>query len=256
VTAAAHRAREQLKRVPGLVPLLRAGRHARVRVQRTAYDTRFSAARFRTRDSRIDDYLRAHDVRKLQLGTGSNPMDGWLNTDISDYRRRNEVVYLDARRSFPLPDASFDVVFCEHMIEHLTYAEGRWCLGGCFRVLRPGGRIRVATPSLDRLIRLYAADLDDLETRYLRWSIDTFVRDADAYLPGFAVNNMFRNFGHRFVYDEATLRHTLEVVGFTDVESWPVGESGDSRLVGLERHMRSAAEFNAFETIALEARRP
>ena len=68
---------------------------------------------------------------------------------------------------------------------------------------------------------------------------------------------MFSEFGSPLVvYDEATLRHTLEVVGCTDVESWPVGGSGDSRLVGLERHMRSAAEFNAFETIALEARRP
>jgi hypothetical protein len=67
---------------------------------------------------------------------------------------------------------------------------------------------------------------------------------------------MFWNFGHRFVYDEQTLGHTLRAVGFVDVESWPVGESGDERLTGLERHMRSAAEFNAFETIALEARHP
>ena len=249
-------ARERLKRVPGLVPLVRAGRDARVRLQRTTYDTKFSARRFRGRDPRVDAYLRAHDVRKLQLGTGSNPMDGWLNTDISDYRRRNEVVYLDARRPFPLPDQAFDLVFCEHMIEHLTYAEGRRCLGECFRVLRSGGRIRVATPSLDRLVRLYGDTLGDLEQRYLRWSIDTFARDGDAYLPGFVVNNMFWNFGHRFVYDEGTLRHTLETVGFVGAESCAVGESGDPRLVGLERHMRRVAEFNAFETMVLEASRP
>jgi predicted SAM-dependent methyltransferase len=249
-------AREQLKRVPGLGPLVHAGREARVRAQRTAYDTRFSANRFHGRAARVDEYLRAHEVRKLQLGSGANPMDGWLNTDIADYRRRGEVVYLDARRVFPLPDASFDLMFSEHMIEHLTYAEGRRCFAECLRVLRPGGRIRVATPSLDRLMQLYASELTDLQQRYLRWSVDTFVPDADAYLPGFVVNNMFWNFTHRFVYDEGTLAHTLQAVGFVDVESWPVGESGDPRLVGLERHMRSVAEFNAFETMALEARRP
>ena len=67
---------------------------------------------------------------------------------------------------------------------------------------------------------------------------------------------MLRNFEHRFVYDAATLRHALEAAGFVDVEQWPVGESGDERLAGLERHMRSAAEFNAYETLVLEARRP
>ena len=248
-------ARVRLKRVPGLVPIVHGAREAARVATRAAEDARFTASRF-TRDTRIAAYLRDHDVRKLQLGTGSNPLDGWLNTDVADFRRRNEVVYLDARRAFPLPDGSFDVVFSEHVIEHLTYSEGRRCLAECRRVLRPGGRIRIATPSLDRLLRLYREDLSDLERRYLRWSVDTFVRDADAYLPGFVVNNMFWNFAHRFVYDERTLRHALEAVGFVDVEPWPVGESGDPRLVGLERHMRSVAEFNAFETMVLEARRP
>jgi predicted SAM-dependent methyltransferase len=245
-------AKETLKRVPGLVPIVRSGRDARAVVRRKAYDARFAAGRFR-RDPRIGEYLRAHDLRKLQLGTGSNPMDGWLNTDVADYRRRNEVVYLDARRPFPLPDSSFDLAFSEHMIEHLTYPEGRRCLAECRRVLRPGGRIRIATPSLDRLLPLYGEDLTELQRRYLRWSIDTFVADADAYLPGFVVNNMFWNFAHRFVYDEGTLGHALETAGFVDVESWRVGESGDRRLVGLERHMRSVAEFNALETMVLEA---
>jgi predicted SAM-dependent methyltransferase len=241
--------------VPGLVPLLHATRSAGSAARRTAEDARFAASRFR-RDARIDAYLREHDVRKLQLGTGSNPMDGWLNTDVADYRRRNEVVYLDARRPFPLPDGSFDFVYSEHLIEHLSYAEGRRCLAECRRVLRPGGRVRVATPSLDRLIRLYGDELSDLEQRYLRWSVDTFARDAGAYLPGLVVNNMFWNFAHRFVYDEQTLGHALQAAGFGDVEPWPVGDSGDPQLVGLERHMRSVAEFNAFETIVLEARRP
>jgi SAM-dependent methyltransferase len=255
VSARIDAARERLKRVPGLVPIVRAGREAGTIARRAGDDARFAASRLR-RDARIDSYLRAHEVRKLQLGTGSNPRDGWLNTDVADYRRRNEVVYLDAREPFPLPDGSFDLAFSEHMIEHLTYAEGRRCLSECHRVLRSGGRIRVATPSLDRLVLLYGDELTDLQRRYLRWSIDTFVREADAYLPGFVLNNMFWNFAHRFVYDEATLRHALDTVGFVDVEVWPVGVSGDPRLAGLERHMRSVAEFNALETMVLEARRP
>lgn len=209
-----------------------------------------------SRNKRIDGYLRTHEVRKLQLGTGDHVFGGWLNTDIHDFRRTGEVVYLDAREQFPLPDASFDVVFSEHMLEHLSYADGLRCLRECRRVLRPGGRIRVATPSLNGLIRLYEREPSDLQRRYVRWSIDSFVEDADAYLPGFVLNNFFRAWGHEFIYDAQTLRHALETAGFVDIEEWPVGESGDAQLAGLERHSPGNAELNEYETMVLEARRP
>jgi predicted SAM-dependent methyltransferase len=247
--------REQLKRVPGLVPAVHAGRATRITATRKLEDARFTAGRF-GRHRRIADYLRTHQVRKLQLGTGSNVYEGWLNTDVVDYKRKNEVVYLDARKPFPLPSDAFEFVFSEHMIEHISYTEGLQCLRECRRVLRAGGRIRVATPSLERMARLYDDELSELQTRYIEWALNSFVPEADAYLPGFVVNNMMRNFAHRFVYDRRTLRHALESAGFVDLEECAVGQSSAPELRGLERHMRSAAEFNAYETLVLEARRP
>jgi predicted SAM-dependent methyltransferase len=247
--------RERLKRIPGLVPIVRSTRALGRSAAHSAEDVRLLAGRF-GRMKRINAYLRSHAERKLQLGTGANVYPGWLNTDVHDFRRRGEVVYLDAREPFPLPDASFDIVFSEHMIEHLTYAEGHHCLRECHRLLRPGGRIRVATPSLDRLVQLYETELTDLQRRYVHWAVETFVPYADTELPGFVLNNFLRNWGHEFVYDARTLRHALETAGFVDVIEYPVGESDDQRLVGLERHMRSAAEFNAYETMVMEARRP
>jgi predicted SAM-dependent methyltransferase len=213
-------------------------------------------ARLARRRRLVDAYLRTHDVRKLQLGTGDNVLAGWLNTDIHEFTGGNAIVYLDARKRFPLPDESFDVVFSEHVIEHIDYTDGLRSLRECRRVLRPNGRIRIATPSLERLIRLFAAEPTDVQRRYLRWAVDSFVEDADVALPGFVLNNFFRAWGHRFIYDAQTLGHALEAAGFVDVEEHDVGESGDERLRGLERHMRDVPEFNAYETIALEARRP
>jgi len=195
-------------------------------------------------------------VRRLQLGTRSNVLEGWLNTDVYDDRGKGEVVYLDARRRFPLPDASIDLVFTEHMVEHLDYHEVLHCLRECRRVLKPGGRIRVATPSLDRLALLYGP-LTDLDRRYVRWSVDTFIRDADAYLPGFVINNFLRDWGHRFVFDRETMGHALATAGFVDAREWPVGKSDDPRLAGLEHHGEMIPpEFNELETLVLEARRP
>jgi predicted SAM-dependent methyltransferase len=197
------------------------------------------------RGRQISDYLRTHELRKLHLGAGEHALPDWLNTDLHDYGRR-ELVYLDVRKKFPLPDESFDVVFSEHLLEHLTYAEGQHCLRESFRVLRSGGRVRVATPSLERLARLY--DGGELRQRYLRWAAETLDPELDVPLPGAVINNFFHSWGHRFIYDAQTLRHALETAGFVDVTESTVGE--------LEHHLAEAPEFNELETIVLEAQRP
>ena len=197
------------------------------------------------RRSRIARYLREHEERKLQLGAADKPLPGWLNTDLHDYGRR-DLVFLDARRRFPLPDSSFDLVYSEHMLEHLTYADGQRCLAECLRVLRPGGTIRIATPSLQRLAELYCGG--ELQQRYLHWAVKTLGPDLDAPLPGAVLNNFFRSWGHEFIYDPDTLRHALTAAGFVEIEERPIGE--------LERHLAEEPELNALETFVLEAHRP
>ncbi len=201
--------------------------------------------RARRRGALIKAYLRTHVAPKLQLGAGEHPHAGWLNTDLHDYRRGDELVYLDVRKRFPLPDAAFDLVYSEHMIEHLTYTEGQHCLRESLRVLKPGGRIRVATPSLERLAALY--DGGSAAERYVRWAVATLEPEVDTPLPGIVINNFFRSWGHRFVYDPATLRHALGEAGFDDIDEVALG--------ALEQHLAEAPEFNELETFVLEARR-
>ena len=103
------------------------------------------------RNARITSYLRDHQVRKLQLAASNNLLPGWLNTDI--FPNHDSVVYLDARKHFPFDDNTFDCIMAEHMIEHIEYRAAQVMLQECLRVLKSGGRVRIATPDLQVLLR-------------------------------------------------------------------------------------------------------
>jgi predicted SAM-dependent methyltransferase len=200
----------------------------------------------------IAGYLAAHTTRKLQIGAGHNPLLGWLCTDIAPVHPG--IVFLDATQPFPLPDNSFDAVSSEHMIEHIGYDPGQFMLRECHRILKPGGRIRVATPDLQVLLALNTAQPAPMQQRYLRWITEKFLPRRPVH-PVFVINNAFRNWGHQFLYDPEILRAVLEQTGFVQVTRQAPGQSVDPALQGLEVHGEHIGdqELNAFETMVFEA---
>jgi predicted SAM-dependent methyltransferase len=177
---------------------------------------------------------------------------------IRSYLAGPEVAFLDATERFPVGDATFEYVFSEHQIEHIDHEQGRHLLRECFRVLRPGGRLRVATPDLDRLLRLAASPRSAIQERYIRWITDEFIRDDSEYRHTSVINNAFRAWGHQFLYDAETLRLDMEVAGFVDVTRFAPGESAVEVLCGVDSHGHAISdeELNRFETMVLEGTRP
>jgi len=211
---------------------------------------------------RIRRYVEAHAVRKLQIGAGPNPLPGWLNTDLlpDTYpEHRDEIVRLDASRSFPFDDMSFDYVFSEHQIEHIPEPAAHTMVGECFRVLRPGGRIRIATPDLAAIVGLYDDPLDELEQHYVDWVMARFRPDVrSGNRRCHVINHMFKDHKHQFIYDYETLVALLSHAGFVEAVRWNPGESNDPALRGIEIHGQAIGDerVNSFETIAVEAVRP
>jgi len=199
----------------------------------------------------INDYFAAHPIRRINIGCGGYGNDGWLNCDFDPLGEG--YVFVDACQPLPFPDASADFIFTEHMIEHLTLSDAQNFLTECARVLRPGGRIRVATPDLDRFLGLFTAR-DALGAAYQEWLSNAYFPDIPYRSEAMVLNNMLSNFGHRFVFDERTMKLALETAGFTAVQRCPIGQSEHADLCGLERHGLSIGDdMNDFETMVVEA---
>jgi len=205
---------------------------------------------------RRDDLRFPDETRRLQLGAGINVLHGWLNTDLEP--GSGAVGLLDATKPFPFEDQVLDYVFSEHHLEHLTHPEGAFTLRECHRVLKPGGRIRIATPDLGVLLGLYGGTPSATQARYLSFISDRFIPEGDRDNPVFVINNAFSEWGHRFLYDRRTLRDLLLRVGYVDLAFWTPGRSADPQLRGLERHGAYIGdeEINRFETMVVEATRP
>lgn len=208
------------------------------------------------RPSAIKSYLMSYAIRKLQIGAGGYILKDWLNTDI--YPSVSGVVYIDARKRFPFRDCTFDYIFSEHQIEHLTYNEGQFMLRECWRVLKPGGKIRIATPDLEAIVSLYTSNKSDQQQKYIKRMVDQYIPETGIYHECFVINNAFLNLGHLFIYDRATLQTALGKVGFVDITHYKPGDSDDKALRGIEVHGKVIGDedINRFETMVLQAKRP
>ena len=204
----------------------------------------------------IEGYLREHAVRKLQIGAGGNTLPGWLNTDLRP--ASPQVCFLDATVRFPFSDEVFDYVLSEHQLEHISYERGRFMLRECFRVLRPGGRIRIATPSLEVLAGLVSDRPTEEQRRYVEFISGSYLApDLPAGVAG-VLNNAFRNWGHEFLYDRPTLLASLAEAGFVEAVFTVPGQSAHEHFRGVEGHgdFLGEPDINRFETMVVEARRP
>lgn len=93
----------------------------------------------------------------LNLGCGSRHHPDWVNIDIAP--QGPEVIQNDLSRGIPLSDASCAVVYHAAVLEHLRRPDAQAFLTECYRVLKPGGIIRVGVPDLEKICRLYLSSL-------------------------------------------------------------------------------------------------
>jgi len=148
---------------------------------------------------------------RLHLGSGGNNLPGWVNVDLVG---AHADVTWDLRRPLPFADGAADVVFLEHVLEHMTVGEGMAVLRHAHRVLAPGGVLRVGVPDAGLYARSYAGG---------DGAIDELRPDRPTRM--LALGEVFQEHGHVSAWDGETLALVVRAVGFEGAEVMPGGTS-------------------------------
>ena len=202
----------------------------------------------------ISGYLKSHVVRKLQIGAGPSNLPGWLNTDIEP---SDGQAYLDATAVFPFPDESMHYVFAEQLIEHLTYEQGLGMLKECRRILKSGGRIRIATPNLSSFVALFGPLQTEQMKSYVPRELQFHGWPTSADNECYILNQQMRQWGHQFVYSPKMLQAHFQAAGFKDITTQSPGESTDPNLNEIDLRARGEVRFlNEYDVMVFEAVRP
>lgn len=135
---------------------------------------------------------------KLHLGCGKRFIPGYKHVDVIHY---DHIDYLCSVDHLPVfADNSVDVIYTCHVLEHFNRMRVPQVLSEWYRVLKPGGVLRVSVPDFAALAELYRQ-----------------TEDLSLVLgPLFGRQDYLYNI-HYMTFDFTTLRAALETARFKDV---------------------------------------
>ena len=160
----------------------------------------------------------------LNIGCGDHKLPGFVNIDLdpaADLRA-------DVTRGLPYANGTVHGIFSEHFIEHLTQAQGVAFFRECRRVLVNGGRVRVATPDLDFLVKVFDTDWRLNMAEWSKYGYEWIANRAEQ------LNLVMREWGHRWLYNEEEMVRLASVAGLEPLERCALGESSEPRLRGVD----------------------
>jgi glycosyltransferase involved in cell wall biosynthesis len=222
---------------------------------------------------------------RIYFGCGLHPVQGWENVDKSygpiltrhprlkvmlrglgllsqrqfDLDWPSTIRRVDVRRSFPWPASSVEAIYCDRMLGFLSRDEGTDFLRNCYRVLCPGGKLRLVAFDLETMVRKYSeektAGRDDAADSFMH-RITSDVDSGGPRLNRFAMR-LVRGFDHhsnRTLYDLDSLRKVLVGIGFSRIMHQEIREGDFPDVHRLEEHLGDDA-FGS-DVLVIQASKP
>jgi predicted SAM-dependent methyltransferase len=209
---------------------------------------------------------------KLNMGCGLNAPKDWINLDASwnawlaksplllkllkltnllpekllEIGWPTNVVIHDVRKPLPFKSNSFEAVYSSHLLEHLYLNEAEELLKECFRILCPGGIIRIVVPDFKYVLEEYGKGLnrkqsprdlaDNISRKIFIWEQKPHSRNIICKI----YDSMKDFHSHKWMYDANSLINHLERAGFKNAKEMKANQSKIKDIEKVERADRIA----------------
>lgn len=137
---------------------------------------------------------------RLNVGAGDKYLPGFVNIDRHGTQDLNSDAF-----PLPFPTDHADELWAIHLLEHLPRKDASPVLTEWFRVLKPGGKLVLELPCLDKIARLIVKGEKNL--RLTLFGIFGDPRDPKPDMM------------HHWCWSEAELTEALSSVGFQDIRT-------------------------------------
>ena len=192
----------------------------------------------------------------VQFGCGLCAPSQWQNFDASPTLRLQKlpivggfvpagefgrfpqnVAHGDIVKGLHIADESVKLLYCSHVLEHLTLAELRQALQNCYRHLQPEGIFRFVLPDLEFMSAQYINSTDpDAALEFMRVSwmgIENRQRSLVDFLKEWLGGSH-----HLWMWDYKSLARELSAAGFQDIRRAQFGDSGIAKFSQIEDSQR------------------
>lgn len=188
-------------------------------------------------------------VVKVHLGPGRQKyLPGWINVDANFLTAKCDV-WADLRNKLPFRNASVDVFYSHHVVEHLEDGLLRSHFSEIYRCLKPGGVFRIGGPNGDMAMRKYLSG-------DFGWFPD--FPDARQSLGGRLANFILCRGEHLTILTPSYLEEIAKMAGFHNVSICkPISETNfpgqiDQGVLSTEWEPTP----DAAHTLIVEAQKP
>jgi len=186
------------------------------------------------------NFKKIQTLEYLNVGCSSNIHEGYIHLDYN-WHYKLDICWDINKLPYPLKKKSLKGIYSEHCLEHITLNSFKRNIEEFYRLLAPGGTIRIVVPDGEKYVNWYL----DIKSGKVRQALYGELEPT----PMMNLNDIFRNYGHQYIYDFETIALILNNFGFIDIKKEKFRQGRDKfLLIDLERR--------ADESLYIEAVKP